>query len=535
MMNEKNMNQSQEMFCFQCEQTLGGKACTRAGVCGKSAACANKQDSVIKALIYLANVYGENDNLRSSSIKLMEDGLFATLTNVNFDESALQELIERIVNEAQSVAPDSKPLCALDDTPLALWGADEDIRSLKALVIFGLKGLAAYAYHADMLGYHDGEVDRFYFHAFREIAKNDITADELVALALELGKVNYKCMALLDQANTESYGVPAPEEVSLTIEKGPFVVVTGHDLKDLELLLEQSKNAGVNIYTHGEMLPAHAYPKLKAYPHFKGHFGTAWHNQQREFMNIPGAFLFTTNCLMPPASGYKDNIFTTGAVRFPGVTHIDENKDFTPVIKKAQILGGYAENKQFSGLNGGEKLTTGFNYRTVLSLAEPIIEAVKKGEIKHFLLVGGCDGNKKEREYYTDLVKKAPKDTIILTLGCLKFRFNDLDLGTVAGLPRLLDMGQCNDAYSALQVALALAEAFGCGVNELPLSLVLGWYEQKAAAILLTLLALGVKNIKLGPTLPAFISPNVLDILVRNYNIAPITTVEEDLRGILGE
>lgn len=534
-MNNNEKNQVKEMFCFQCEQTLGGKACTRAGVCGKSAACANKQDSVIKALIYLAGAYHEGEAIRPSSVKLMEEGLFATLTNVNFDEEALQDLIDRIVAEAENIAPGSAPVCPIDDTPLLLWGADEDTRSLKALVIFGLKGLAAYAYHADMLGYHEEEVDKFYFHALREIAKNDITADELVALALELGKVNYQCMALLDKANTASYGVPVPEEVSLTIEKGPFIVVSGHDLKDLELLLKQSKNKGVNIYTHGEMLPAHAYPKLKAYPHFKGHFGTAWHNQQREFMQIPGAFLFTTNCLMPPNNAYKGNIFTTGAVHFPDVAHIDENKDFTPVIEKAKALGGYAEDKHFYGLNGGEKMTTGFNYRTVLSLAEPIIEAVKKGEIKHFLLVGGCDGNKREREYYTNLVKSAPKDTIILTLGCLKFRFNDLDLGTVAGLPRLLDMGQCNDAYSALQVALALADAFDCGVNELPLSLVLGWYEQKAAAILLTLLALGVKNIKLGPTLPAFISPNVLDVLVKNYNIAPITTVEEDLRGILGE
>lgn len=534
-MNNNEKNQVKEMFCFQCEQTLGGKACTRAGVCGKSAACANKQDSVIKALIYLAGAYHEGEAIRPSSVKLMEEGLFATLTNVNFDEEALQDLIDRIVAEAENIAPGSAPVCPIDDTPLLLWGADEDTRSLKALVIFGLKGLAAYAYHADMLGYHEEEVDKFYFHALREIAKNDITADELVALALELGKVNYQCMALLDKANTASYGVPVPEEVSLTIEKGPFIVVSGHDLKDLELLLKQSKDKGVNIYTHGEMLPAHAYPKLKAYPHFKGHFGTAWHNQQREFMQIPGAFLFTTNCLMPPNNAYKGNIFTTGAVHFPDVAHIDENKDFTPVIEKAKALGGYAEDKHFHGLNGGEKMTTGFNYRTVLSLAEPIIEAVKKGEIKHFLLVGGCDGNKREREYYTNLVKSAPKDTIILTLGCLKFRFNDLDLGTVVGLPRLLDMGQCNDAYSALQVALALADAFDCGVNELPLSLVLGWYEQKAAAILLTLLALGVKNIKLGPTLPAFISPNVLDVLVKNYNIAPITTVEEDLRGILGE
>ena len=532
-MNNNEKNQVKEMFCFQCEQTLGGKACTRAGVCGKSAACANKQDSVIKALIYLAGAYHEGEAIRPSSVKLMEEGLFATLTNVNFDEEALQDLIDRIVAEAENIAPGSAPVCPIDDTPLLLWGADEDTSSLKALVIFGLKGLAAYAYHADMLGYHEEEVDKFYFHALREIAKNDITADELVALALELGKVNYQCMALLDKANTASYGVPVPEEVSLTIEKGPFIVVSGHDLKDLELLLKQSKDKGVNIYTHGEMLPAHAYPKLKAYPHFKGHFGTAWHNQQREFMQIPGAFLFTTNCLMPPNNAYKGNIFTTGAVHFPDVAHIDENKDFTPVIEKAQELGGYKEDRQFSGINGGTKVTTGFGHAAILSHANTVIEAVKSGAIRHFFLVAGCDGAKPGRNYYTEFVKQTPSDSIVLTLACGKFRFNDLDLGEIGGLPRLMDMGQCNDAYGAIQVAVALADAFGCSVNELPLSFVLSWYEQKAVCILLTLLHLGIKNIRLGPSLPAFLSPNILNFLVENYGIAPITTPEEDIKTLM--
>ena len=522
-----------EMFCFQCEQTLNGKACTKAGVCGKSAQCANKQDSLIKALIFLANVCAEKEVVSPKSAALMREGLFATLTNVNFDEKTLQELIDQVLACAEGIDAKAKLICPLDDTPLALWGAGEDMRSLRSRVVFGVEGMAAYAYHAAILNYYDQEVDQFFVKALKEISRLEITADELVKLAMELGKVNYKCMALLDKANTESYGVPAPEEVSLTIKKGPFIVVSGHDLKDLELLLEQTKDKGINIYTHGEMIPAHGYPKLKAYPHFQGHFGTAWCNQQKEFANIPGVFLFTTNCLMPPLPSYRENIFTTGVVQFPDIPHIGEDKDFTPLIERALKLGGYAEDTAFKGSNGGEKLTTGFNYRTVLSLAEPIINGVKSGEIKRFILVGGCDGYKKEREYYTELVKKAPADSIILTLGCLKYRFNDLEIGTVAGLPRLIDLGQCNDAYGALQIAIALAEAFNCEVNDLPLSLVLGWYEQKAVAILLTLLALGVKNIKLGPSLPAFVSPNILGFLVENFNIAPIKTVEEDLAEIM--
>ena len=341
-------------------------------------------------------------------------------------------------------------------------------------------------------------------------------------------------MALLDKANTETFGTPTPVTVPLKVEKGPFIVVTGHDLYDLKLLLQQTEGKGINIYTHGEMLPAHAYPELKKFPHLKGNFGTAWQNQQKEFDHIPAPILYTTNCLMPPKASYKDRVFTTEMVSFPDVTHIDDEKDFTPVIEKALELGGYAEDTQFTGINGGTEVTTGFAHGTVLGVADKVIEAVKSGAIRHFFLVGGCDGVRKGRNYYTDFVKQTPDDTIILTLACGKYRFNDLDLGTIGGLPRIMDMGQCNDAYSAIKVAVALAEAFNCSVNELPLSMILSWYEQKAVCILLTLLHLGIKDIRLGPTLPAFISPNVLNYLAENYNIAPVTTPEEDLKTILG-
>ena len=351
---------------------------------------------------------------------------------------------------------------------------------------------------------------------------------------METGKVNLTCMALLDEANTTTYGTPVPTTVPLTVEKGPFIVVTGHDLKDLELLLKQTEGKGINIYTHGEMLPAHAYPELKKYKHLKGNFGTAWQNQQKEFDGVPGAFLFTTNCLMPPRKSYIDRVFTTEVVSFDGVTHIGEDKDFTPVIEKALELGGYSEDQHFTGINGGSTVTTGFGHGTVLSVADKVIDAVKAGAIKHFFLVGGCDGARPGRNYYTEFVKQTPADTVVLTLACGKYRFNDLDLGTIGGLPRIMDMGQCNDAYSAIQVAVALAKAFDCGVNDLPLSMVLSWYEQKAVCILLTLLSLGIKNIYLGPTLPAFVSKNVLNYLVENFNITPTSTPEADLKKILG-
>jgi hydroxylamine reductase len=358
--------------------------------------------------------------------------------------------------------------------------------------------------------------------------------DELLPLAMEAGKVNYTCMQVLSDANKEAFGVPAPTNVSLKIEKGPFIVVTGHDLYDLKLLLEQTKGKGVNVYTHGEMLPAHAYPLLKEYPQLKGNFGTAWQNQQKEFDNIPAPVLFTTNCIMPVKDSYRDRVFTTSVVGYPGMGHIGEDKDFTPVIEKALELGGYTEDTQMTGINGGTQVTTGFGHDTILSVAGQVVDAVKSGAIKHFFLVGGCDGARNSRSYFTDFVKQTPEDTIVLTLACGKYRFNDLEIGTIGGLPRLMDMGQCNDAYGAIQVALALADAFNCGVNELPLTLVLSWYEQKAAAILLTLLHLGIKNIYLGPTLPAFVSPNVLNYLVENFALTPTSTPEEDLKKILG-
>ena len=414
-----------------------------------------------------------------------------------------------------------------------LWNADEDTRSLKSLILFGIRGISAYAYHAAVLGYKDKDVNQFFYKALFAVGM-DWDMDELLPIVLEVGEINLKCMALLDQANTETYGTPIPTEVSLTVEKGPFIVISGHDLYDLKLLLEQTQDKNINIYTHGEMLPAHGYPELKKYPHLKGNFGTAWQNQQKEFADLPGAVLFTTNCLMPPKPSYADRVFTTEVVSYPEIIHIGEEKDFTPVIEKALALGGYQEDTVFTGINGGTTVMTGFGHKTVLSVADQVIEAVKEGAIKHFFLVGGCDGARTGRNYYTEFVKQTPKDSVILTLACGKYRFNDLDLGTIKGLPRIMDMGQCNDAYSAIKVAVALAEAFECGVNDLPLSMVLSWYEQKAVCILLTLFHLGIQNIVLGPTLPAFLSPNVLNLLVEKFHISPISTPEGDLKKLLG-
>ena len=357
--------------------------------------------------------------------------------------------------------------------------------------------------------------------------------EELLPIVLEVGEVNLKCMAMLDKANTETFGHPEPTQVSLTIEKGPFIVITGHELSDRKRLLEQTEGKGIHIYTHGEMLPAHAYAELKKYPHLKGNFGTAWQNQQKEFSVLAAPILFTTNCLMPPKESYADRVFTTEVVGYPGIQHIGPDKDFTPIIEKALELGGLDKDTTFPGINGGETVMTGFARNTVMSVAGTVIDAVKAGAIKHFFLVAGCDGARPGRNYYTEFVKQTPKDTVVLTLACGKYRFNDLDLGTIGGLPRLMDIGQCNDAYSAIQIAVALADAFGCGVNDLPLSMILSWYEQKAVCILLTLLHLGIKNIRLGPTLPAFVSPNVLNFLVEKFNIAPITTPEADLKTIL--
>ena len=513
-----------EMFCFQCEQTAGGKGCGgRAGVCGKESSTANLQDELTGALIGIARSAGKKPT--KEQLDAVLDGLFTTITNVNFDN----EDIEAYTKKARALSLSDNAEYAMPE----LWNDQEDVRSLKSLVLFGLRGMAAYAYHARVLGYQDEHVNAFFFHALRMIGdESDI--DKLLSLVMETGRVNLLCMELLDRANTQTYGTPVPTKVPMVIEKGPFIIVSGHDLYDLYLLLEQTKDKGVNIYTHGEMLPAHAYPKLKAYPQLKGNFGTAWQNQQKEFADVPGSVLFTTNCLMPVKDSYKDRVFTTEVVGYPGLVHIGDNKDFTPVIEKALALGGYPQDHRMTGINGGDTLTTGFGHGTVLSVADQVIGAVKAGQISHFFLVGGCDGAKPGRNYYTDFVKLAPKDSVILTLACGKYRFNDLDLGTIGGLPRIMDMGQCNDAYSAIKVASALAAAFECEVNDLPLSLVLSWYEQKAVCILLSLLSLGIRNIYIGPTLPAFVSPAVLEILVEKFRLTPITTPGADLQKILG-
>lgn len=522
-----------KMFCFQCEQTAGCSGCTGAsGVCGKKADTAELQDKLTGALIGLARAtFGNEYNVSASTDKITMEGLFTTITNVNFNNETISKMIQRVEEEKKKLSSCGKT----DDYDMKnLWNTDEDIRSLKSLILFGIRGMAAYAYHASVLGYTDADVNKFFYKALFAIGMDDWGMEELLPIVMEVGEVNLKCMALLDKANTETYGNPVPTEVSLEVEKGPFIVISGHDLYDLKQLLEQTKDTGINIYTHGEMLPAHAYPELKKYKHLKGNFGSAWQNQQKEFANLPAPILFTTNCLMPPKPSYADHVFTTEVVSYPEIAHIGDDKNFTPVIVKALELGGYAEDTTFTGINGGNKVMTGFAHNAVLSVADKVVEAVKSGEIKHFFLVGGCDGARPGRNYYTKFVKQTPRDSVILTLACGKYRFNDLDLGTICGLPRVMDMGQCNDAYSAIKVAVALAEAFECGVNDLPLSMVLSWYEQKAVCILLTLLDLGIKNILLGPTLPAFISPNVLGFLVERYNIGPITTPEEDLKKILG-
>ena len=519
---------NKNMFCFQCEQTAGGVGCQGcAGVCGKPADVANLQDDITGALISLCAACPDTPSEKTA--RLVIEALFTTITNVDFNTATVQAMVDRIHGAEKELTGTVLP----DYDMSHIWQANEDIRSLKSLILFGLRGMAAYAYHALMLGHSKEEVNAFFIKGLGAL-KQDWGMDELLPIVLETGKVNFTCMEMLDTANTTAYGTPAPTTVPLTIEKGPFIVVTGHDLKDLELLLKQTEGKGVNVYTHGEMLPAHAYPELKKYKHLKGNFGTAWQNQQKEFDGVPAAFLFTTNCLMPPRPSYKDHVFTTEVVSFPGVTHIGNDKDFTPVIEKAIALGGYAEDQHRTGINGGDTVMTGFGHGTVLSVADKVIDAVKAGAIKHFFLVGGCDGAKPGRNYYTEFVKQTPKDSVVLTLACGKYRFNDLDLGTIGGLPRLMDMGQCNDAYSAIKVAVALAEAFKCGVNDLPLTLILSWYEQKAVCILLTLLYLGIQNMYLGPSLPAFVSPNVLNFLVEKFHISPISTPEADLQKILG-
>ncbi len=520
----------ENMFCFQCEQTVKGEACVKMGACGKTPEVSNKQDEMTTLLIDLASAAGGTCPSREAA-ELMLQAHFAAVTNVNFDPVRIDSIKEELQREI------AKQGGSLSFSADELWQGDTDVVSLRSTLLLGMRGMAAYAWHAYVLGFEDEIVTNWFFHGMEALG-HEHSVDGWLDLLMEFGQVNLKCMELLDKAHTSTYGNPAPTKVTANVDKGPFIVISGHDLLDLKQLLEQTEGKGVNIYTHGEMLPAHGYPELNKYPHLKGNYGTAWQNQQKEFAGLPAPIFFTTNCLMPPKKNYADRVFTTSVVGYPDMQHIPDNpkgqKDFSPLIEKALELGGWDEDKAFTGINGGNTMMTGFGHNAVLGAADTVVEAVKSGAIRHFFLVGGCDGAKPGRNYYTDFVEQTPKDTVILTLACGKFRFNDLDIGEIGGLPRIMDMGQCNDAYSAIKVATALAEAFDCGVNELPLTLVLSWYEQKAVCILLTLLALGIKNIHLGPSLPAFLSSNVLSVLVDKFDIKPVSTPEQDLASILG-
>ena len=526
---KKEKNDMADMFCFQCQQTAGNKGCVMTGVCGKQPETALLQDELVYELIRLSKAVKQTHRTKEAD-RLLMDGLFTTLTNVNFDNGAIRKFMDRVRKETEDLGGADKPR-------VKLWEGDTDIVSLRSTLLFGLKGMAAYAHHSMNLGYEDDEVTSWFFKGLTEIDEEH-TAEEWLNLIMEFGQVNLKCMQLLDRANTETFGTPVPAKVNTDIKKGPFIVVSGHDLEDLHQLLEQTKDKKINIYTHGEMLPAHGYQGLKKYKHLAGNFGTAWQSQQQEFENIPAPVLFTTNCLMPPRESYRDCIYNTSVVGYEGLKYIerkeDGTKDFSPLIEQALKLGGYEHDHSMSGINGGHILTTGFAHGTVLANAEKIVSAIKKGAIKHIFLVGGCDGAHPGRNYYTEFVKQTPMDSLVLTLACGKYRFNDIDLGEIDGLPRILDMGQCNDAYSAIKVAAALAEVFECGINDLPLTLVLSWYEQKAVCILLTLLSLGIKKIYLGPTLPAFLSEGVVKILVEQYDLRPITAPEQDMDAILG-
>jgi hydroxylamine reductase len=538
------------MFCYQCEQTAKGLGCDKIGVCGKQPEVSDLQDLLVYALTGLGQAAvaakAESVAVLLETGRYFAKAMFSTLTNVNFDADDFVPLIREAVAKRDALtallkaklpqgpgtyapAADLAGLIAqghihgLKDIP----ETNDDIRSLKHTLIFGIKGIAAYADHAAILGQEDPAVYEFLYEGMAATFTTDKDLGAWVALVLKCGEVNLRAMELLDAANTGAYGHPVPTVVPLGHKAGKAILVSGHDLKDLKQLLEQTAGKGITIYTHGEMLPAHGYPELKKYPHFYGHYGTAWQNQHKEFAAFPGAILMTTNCIQKPAASYLGSIFTTGLVGWPGATHV-KNGEFSPVIEKALAMPGFAADED------KDTVMTGFAHNAVMGVAGTVIEAVKAGKIRHFFLVAGCDGAKPGRNYYTEFVEKAPADTIVLTLACGKFRFFDKKLGDIGGIPRLLDMGQCNDAYSAIQVAVALAKAFDCGVNDLPLSMVLSWYEQKAVAILLTLLHLGVKNIRLGPTLPAFLTPNVLNFLVANYDIKAITTPDEDLKAILG-
>jgi len=528
---------------------MGGTGCTKAGVCGKQPEVAALQDLLIYALKGLSEVAAAARQQGISDAEVNRftcEAAFSTLTNVNFDPERFPPLIrgavehrERLKRKVKGVkwseAAAFKPAGTLDE--LVRRGAehgvksnpsiDPDVHSLQQLLIYGIKGVAAYADHAAILGQEDDKVYAFVHEGLAATLDPKKSVGEMVGMVLKCGEVNLRAMELLDAGNTGRYGHPVPTKVPLGHRKGKALLVSGHDLADLEKILRQTEGKGIYVYTHGEMLPTHGYPGLKKYSHFYGHYGTAWQNQQREFAQFPGAIVMTTNCIQKPPESYKGNIFTTGLVGWPGVAHIAD-KDFTPAVEKALEMPGFKEDAP------GKSVTVGFARNAVMEVAGKVVEAVKAGKIRHFFLVGGCDGAKPGRSYYTEFVEKAPRDTVVLTLACGKFRFFDKDLGDIGGIPRLLDVGQCNDAYSAVQIALALSKAFGVGVNELPLSLVLSWYEQKAVAILLTLLHLSIRNIRLGPSLPAVVTPNVLKVLVDNFNVMPVTTPEADLKAILG-
>jgi hydroxylamine reductase len=546
--------ESEAMFCYQCEQAAKGEGCTKMGVCGKEPEVAALQDILVYALKGLSVIAVEG---RKAGIVDQETNvftvkaLFSTLTNVNFDPQRIVEMIKKCVNlreslknkirkaggkidEKESVVifqPKSSMEGLLKQTGAAGLKADAaanpDILSLKHTVLFGVKGVAAYADHAQILGQEDDRVYAFIHEALAATLSNDLSLNDWIGLVLKCGEINLRAMELLDAGNTKAFGHPVPTKVSLGAKKGKAILISGHDLQDLAELLKQTEGKGINVYTHGEMLPAHGYPVLKKYNHFYGHYGTAWQNQAKEFAEFPGAILMTTNCIQRPRDSYSANIFTCGLVGWPGINHIADG-NFERLIKKALELPGFAADTD------GRSVTVGFARNAVLGVADKVIEAVKGKAIRHFFLVAGCDGAKPGRNYYTEFVEKAPKDTIVMTLACGKFRFFDKELGDIGGIPRLLDIGQCNDAYSAIQIAVALAKAFNVGVNDLPLSMILSWYEQKAVAILLTLLHLGIKDIRLGPSLPAFISSNVLSVLVKNFDIKPITTPDKDLKAILG-
>ncbi|SHI83082.1 hydroxylamine reductase precursor [Desulfatibacillum alkenivorans DSM 16219] len=536
------------MFCYQCEQAAKGTGCDAIGVCGKQPEVADMQDLLVYALRGLAQyaLEARKQGIVDKEIDVFTSkALFSTLTNVNFDKDNLAEWVRKTValrdacKEKLGVTLDGPaafvPGSTLDEMLVQAPqvglksepDVNPDILSLQHILLFGLKGVAAYMDHAEILGQSDPEVYAFLYEALTAPLNEDLGLDEWVGLVLKCGEVNLRAMELLDAGNTGTYGHPVPTPVPLGVKAGKAILVSGHDLKDLEAVLKQTEGKGINVYTHGEMLPCHGYPELKKYGHFYGHYGTAWQNQKKEFAAFPGAILMTTNCIQKPKEEYEGAIFTSGVVEWPGVQHIADG-DFTPVIEKALALPGFTEDAP------GKEVLVGFGRNAVLGVADKVIEAVKGKALRHFFLVAGCDGAKPGRNYYTEFVEKVPSDCVVLTLACGKFRFFDKELGDIGGIPRLLDVGQCNDAYSAIQIAVALANAFECGVNDLPLSMILSWYEQKAVSILLTLLFLGIKDIRLGPTLPAFITPNVLDVLVKNFNIMPISTPDDDLKAILG-